>query len=140
MRAALEGLQAENQRREDTDAKTVALLGYDSWWLKTEQASGGGERALRKADMLDELEQDRYFVVLMAYDFQEMTRKKSKLLWELHMSVREHSNEFDKRLPGMAADAAAFLGRDSGGLNHLALPEGRVDIGPVRSLGEAPSK
>jgi hypothetical protein len=140
MRAALEGLQAENQRREDTDAKTVALLGYDSWWLKTEQASGGGERALRKADMLDELEQDRYFVVLMAYDFQEMTRRKSKLLWEIHMSVREHSNEFDKRLPGMAADAAAYFGRDSGGLNHLVLPEGHVEVGAVKSLGEVPGR
>jgi hypothetical protein len=140
MRAALEGLQAENQRREDTDAKTVALLGYDSWWLKTEQASGGGERALRKADMLNEIEEDRYFVVLMAYDFQAMTRRKSKLLWEVHMSVREHSNEFDQRLPGMAAQAAAFLGRDSGGLNHLILPEGTVEIGAVRSLGALPEK
>jgi hypothetical protein len=68
-RAALEGVQAEDQRRENDDARTVALLGYDSWWLKTEQASGGGERALRKKDMLDELEEDRYFVVLMASDF-----------------------------------------------------------------------
>jgi hypothetical protein len=141
MRAALEGLQAEEQRREDTDAKTVALLGYDSWWLKTEQASGGGERALRKRDMLDEIEEDRYFVVLMAYDFQEMmSRKKSRLLWEAHISIREHSNEFDKRLPGMIAEASPFFGRDSGGLTHFSLPDGKVEVGPVRSLGEVTGK
>ena len=141
MRAALEGLQAEDQRREDADAKTVALLGYDSWWLKTEQASGGGERAFRKKDMLDEIEEDRYFVVLMAYDFQNMmNKKKPKLLWEAHISIREHSNEFDKRLPGMIAEASKYFGRDSGGLNHFYLPEGHVDVGQVKSLGEVAGK
>jgi hypothetical protein len=141
MRAAVEGLQAEEQRREDSDAKTVALLGYDSWWLKTEQASGGGARALRKKDMLDEIEEDRYFVVLMAYDFQNMmNRRKPKLLWEAHISIREHSNEFDKRLPGMIAEASKYFGRDSGGLNHFYLPEGNVEIGSVKSLGEVQGK
>jgi hypothetical protein len=134
-RAALEGLQAEDQRRENNDAKTVALLGYDSWWLKTEEASGGGERALRKKDMLDELEEDRYFVVLMAYDFHAMTKHKSKLLWEAHISIREHSNEFDKRLLAMVTEAAPFFGADSSGLQHLVLPEGKVEVGPVKSLG-----
>ena len=134
-RAALEGVQAEDQRREDTDAKTVALLGYDSWWLKTVEASGGGERAFRKKDMLDELEEDRYFVVLMAYDFQAMTKKKSKLLWEAHISIREHSNEFDKRLEAMVTEASPFFGRDSRGLQHQELPEGKVELGQVKSLG-----
>jgi hypothetical protein len=139
-RAALEGLQAEDQRRENNDAKTVALLGFDSWWLKTEEASGGGERALRKKDMLDELEEDRYFVVLMAYDFQAMTRKQSKLLWEAHISIREHSNEFDKRLLAMVSEAAPFFGADSGGLQHLILPEGKVEVGTVKSLGVVDGK
>jgi hypothetical protein len=139
-RAALEGLQAEDQRRENDDAKTVALLGFDSWWLKTEQASGGGERALRKKDMLDELEEDRYFVVLMAYDFQAMTKKRSKLLWEAHISIREHSNEFDKRLLAMVTEASPFFGADSRGLQHQVLPEGNVEVGPVRSLGVVDGK
>jgi hypothetical protein len=139
-RAALEGVQAEDQRRENNDAKTVALLGFDSWWLKTEEASGGGERALRKKDMLDELEEDRYFVVLMAYDFQAMTKRKSKLLWEAHISVREHSNEFDKRLLAMVTEAAPFFGADSTGLQHLTLPDGKVEVGPVRSLGVVDGK
>jgi hypothetical protein len=134
-RAALEGLQAEDQRRENDDAKTVALLGYDSWWMKTEEASGGGERVLRKKDMLDELEEDRYFVVLMACDFQALRKKHQKLLWEAHISIREHSNEFDKRLLSMVTQASPFFGADSRGLQHLVLPDGKVEVGPVRSLG-----
>jgi hypothetical protein len=141
MRVAMTGLESEQQQRENLDAKTVALLGYDSWWLATESASGGGERAYRKADMLNEIEEDRYFVVLMAYDFQEMmNRKKSRLLWEVHMSIREHSNEFDKRLESMLANASPYFGQDSGGLNHVELPDAHVEVGQVKSLGEVPGK
>jgi hypothetical protein len=135
MREALAIVNTENQRREDTDVRIVTLLGYDSWWLATESASGGGERAFRKKDMLDEVEEDRYFVVLMAYDFRAMSQKKKKLLWEAHLSMREHSNEFDKRLPDMLEKASAFLGQNSSGLQHVDLPRGSVTIGPVRSLG-----
>jgi hypothetical protein len=135
MRADLEGLQAEEQRREDADVNTATLLGYDWWWLSTVAASGGGERALRKKDMLDELEQDRYFVVLMAYDFQAMTKHRSKLLWEAHISISEHSNQFDQRLATMVTEASQYFGADSRGLQHEALPDGKVDVGPLRNLG-----
>jgi hypothetical protein len=136
MRSAIAGLQAEDQRREDTDMKTAALLGYDSWWTATNYAAGGGVRAYQKKDMLDELEEDRYFVVLMAYDFQELLgKKKSTLLWEAHISIREHSNQFDKRLAAMMDESSPFFGADSQGLHHLALPDGKVEVGPVKSLG-----
>jgi hypothetical protein len=92
-----------------------------------------------KADMLNELEEDRYFVVLMAYDFQAMKHEKSKLLWETHISIREHSNAFDERLLGMVSGAAGFFGRDSGGLKHLGLPAGKVLVGDVKSLGVVPA-
>jgi hypothetical protein len=140
MRDSVEQLQAEQSKRENVDAKLVAILGYDSWWLTTESASGGGERAFRKQDMLDELEEDRYFVVLMAYDFQEMVKKKkSKLLWEAHISIREHSNQFDQRLETMVNQASQFFGSDSKGLNHFDLPVGKVEVGAVKSLGVVPS-
>ncbi len=88
--------------------------------------------------MLNELEEDRYFVVLMAYDFQAMKHKQSKLLWETHISIREHSNAFDARLLGMVAGAAGFFGRDSGGLKHRDVPEGQVLLGAMKSLGVVP--
>jgi hypothetical protein len=141
MRDAAEQLEVEQQQRENIDAKTVALLGYDSWWLDTESASGGGERAFRKQDMLNEIEEDRYFVVLMAYDFQEMAKKKKpKLLWEAHISIREHSNQFDKRLEAMVTEASRYFGSDSKGLDHFELPEGKVEVGEIKSLGVIPAR
>jgi hypothetical protein len=135
------GVQAENQRREDTDMRNATLLGYDSWWIATNSAMGGTPLGLRKADMETELEEDRYFVVLTAFDYQMLVKqKKQKFLWEVRFSIREHGTAFDSRLAGMAAQAAEYFGRDSGGLKHVDLPEGKVEIGPVRSLGVVTQK
>jgi hypothetical protein len=95
----------------------------------------------RKADMRAELEEDRYFVVLTAFDYQKLVKeKKSKFLWEVRFSIREHGNQFDKRLPAMIAIASDYFGRDSQGLHHVDVPEGKVEIGPVESLGVVPQK
>jgi hypothetical protein len=135
------GIQQENQRREDTDMKTATLLGYDSWWVSANAAMDGTAMGRRKADMRAELEEDRYFVVLTAFDYQKLVKdKKSKFLWEVRFSIREQGNQFDKRLPAMIALASDFFGRDSAGLHHVDVPEGKVEIGPVRSIGVIPSK
>jgi hypothetical protein len=135
------GVQQENQRREDQDMKTATLLGYDSWWVSANAAMDGTAMGLRKADMRAELEEDRYFVVLSAFDYQKLVKdKKSKFLWEVRFSIREHSNQFDKRLPAMIALASDYFGKNSNGLQHVEVPEGRVEIGPVKSLGVLPQK
>jgi len=135
------GIQQENQRREDTDMKTATLLGYDSWWVSANAAMDGTAMGRRKADMRAELEEDRYFVVLTAFDYQKLVKeKKSKFLWEVRFSIREHGNQFDKRLPAMIAIASDYFGRDSQGLHHVDVPEGKVEIGPVESLGVVPQK
>ncbi len=91
--------------------------------------------------MLNELEEDRYFVVLMAYDFQLLLKqKKHKLVWETRFSMREHVNAFDKQLPAMVLGASKYFGKDSNGLIHDTIPEGRVDVGDIKSLGEVPAK
>jgi hypothetical protein len=138
---SLAAVSAENQRREDIDRRTAALLGYDSWWASTIQDSGGTGLGYRKQDMLNELEEDRYFVVLTAIDYQVLVKeKKSRMLWEARFSIRERGNQFDRRLAGMAEKASGYFGRDSGGLHHEDLPEGKVEIGPVKSLGVVPDK
>jgi hypothetical protein len=132
----LSAVQAENQMREDTDMRTATLLGYDSWWISVNSAMGGSPLGRRRMDMEDELEEDRYFVVLTAFDYQKLAKeKKSKFLWEVRFSIREHGTAFDDRIKGMAELASDYFGRDSGGLHHDTIPEGKVEIGPVESLG-----
>jgi hypothetical protein len=91
--------------------------------------------------MFDELENNRYFVVLMAYDFQLLYKeRKHKLLWETRFSIRQMHHEFAEDLPAMAHYASQYFGRDSKGLIHGDVPLGRVDVGAVQSLGTIPVK
>jgi hypothetical protein len=138
---AIREVQRENHRRDLTDARNAMMLGYDSWWNTAFEAQSGTPLELRKRDMLNELEEDRYFVVLLAYDFQLMRQKKQRvLLWETRFSIRQHVNQFNKALPAMALEASKYFGQDSGGLVHDTLPEARVDIGEVKNLGEVRPK
>ena len=138
---AIAAVQAENRQRDLADRRNAMMLGYDSWWNATFDAQNGTALEVRKQDMLNELEEDRYFVVLMAYDFQLLEKeKKHKLLWETRFSIRERNNQFDKQLASMASEASKFFGKDSRGLNHDPLPEGRVELGEIRDLGTVSGK
>jgi len=138
---AIAAVQAENRMRDLTNRRNAMMLGYDSWWEAVYDAPNGSALELRKRDMLNELESDLYFVVLMAYDFQLLWKeKRHKLLWETRFSIDERHNEFDRQLARMALDASKYFGRDSKGLTHELLPEGRVDIGEVKNLGAVPQK
>jgi hypothetical protein len=96
---------------------------------------------VRRDDMVAEIEENRYFVVLMAYDFQILWKqKKHKLLWETRFSIRQRHHNFDKDLPSMAQYASQYFGQDSHGLVHKEIPQGHVDIGEVKSLGSVPDK
>ena len=139
MLTALGAVAAENNLRDQENIRNVRMLGYDSWWEDTKQFEDKGFGLdYRRQDLIDEVESNRYFVVLMAYDFQLLWKhKQHKLLWETRFSIRQMHHEFDKDLPAMAQYASKYFGQDSHGLVRKEIPLGRVDIGEVKSLGEA---
>jgi hypothetical protein len=120
--------------------RNAMLMGY----AEDLRASIGLDRnplGWRRKDLFDDLRQNRYFVVMMAYDFQLMWREKEhKLLWETRFSLREFGHDFGRELPAMAAYASRYFGQPSHGLVRTLVPEGRVDIGEVKSLGAVPEK
>jgi len=123
---------AENRARDQANALNAQLLGFDSEW-NASASYVGTPREFRRQDLVNELETSRYFVVLMAYDFQMMWKqKKHKLLWETRVSIRQQHHEFDKELLAMAQHASPFFGRDSHGLVRREVPQGRVDIGDIK--------
>jgi hypothetical protein len=140
MTSAMSLVAAENHSRDLMDAKNASLLGYDSWWDATSD-SRGTPLEHRRQDMIDELEHDRYFVIIMAYDFQKMWKQKQhNLLWETRFSVRQRGIDFEKALPLMAKNASKYFGRDSHGLLHEDLPDGHVEVGPLETLGTIAAK
>jgi hypothetical protein len=137
---ALAAIEAENRIRDKDDALNAAMLGYDSWWFSTANYRDTPLDIFRK-EMLEELETNRYFVVLMAYDFQLMWKqKKHKLLWETRFSVRQRGHNFDEDLAAMADSASKYFGQDSQGLVRTSVPFAHVEIGEVKSLCTVPDK
>jgi hypothetical protein len=135
MSSALSLVAAEDRSRDLMDSRNASLLGYDAWWDSTSDFKGTPLEH-RRQDMIDELEHDRYFVIIMAYDFQAMWKhKQHKLLWETRFSVRSRGVAFDKDLPLIVKSASKYFGKDSHGLLHEEMPEGRVDVGPLQTLG-----
>jgi hypothetical protein len=140
MTGAMAAVAAEDRERDVTNARNAAILGYDGAW---DEAAGykGTPLEFRRKELVDELEDKRYFVVLMAYDFQMMWKtRKAKLLWETRYSIREQGNDFSRQLAAMSKDAAQYFGRNSGGLMREKLPEGHVDIGEEKILAFGSAK
>jgi hypothetical protein len=138
--AAMAALQAQNAMNRRTDVQNARMLGYDSWWDATAGLEGT-PLDIRRQDMLEELEEARYFVILMAYDFQLLRKeKKHKLVWETRFSIRQRGNDFDQQLAAMAQYASRYFGQDTHGLVRKPLPETHVDLGEIKFLGEVPEK
>lgn len=138
--ASLSVAGAENQTRDQANMRNAAMLGYDSEWNELTSGLSGPAHDFRKSSMVAELEEDRYFVVLMAYDYQLLVReKKHKLLWETRFSIRQHNHAFNQQLASMAVQASSYFGLDSNGLARKLLPEGHVEVGDVKNLGVVPA-
>jgi hypothetical protein len=118
--------------------RNAMLLGYAED-LRTTIGLDRTPLGWRRKDLFGDLRSNRYFVILMAYDFQLMWKdKKHKLIWETRFSLPETGHDFGRELPMMAKYASRYFGRDSHGLVRELVPEGRVEIGDVQSLGSVP--
>jgi hypothetical protein len=136
--AEMASVLAENWRRDQGDARNAMLLGYDTALSETD---GVGSTPLThyRDDLIAEIEEDRYFVVVMAYDYQALWKhRKHSLLWVTRISVRAQGTNFTRVLPSMVSYASQFFGVSSNGLLRRPIPEGRVDIGEPKSLGTLP--
>jgi hypothetical protein len=133
------------------DARNAQLLGFDSERAVAAQSdhssaffgrsfSMGLVRNLHAA-VFDSLEVDRYYVILRAFDFQlAWKQKRLKLLWETRFSLSARLHDFEKEVPEMTQYASTYFGQDSHGLLRSPVPEGHVEIGAVKSLGNVPEK
>ena len=115
-----------NSSRDNNNLRNARILGYGAElrraWENPLFSSSG--------DLIHELEADRYFVVLKAYDFRTAaTQKKLKLLWEVRFSIGAQGNRFDEQLAGMAKSASRYFGENVQHLARQSVPEGKVEVG-----------
>jgi hypothetical protein len=129
-------IDLENARLLGFDSEKVFDLGYDD-----HANMMANIRREVYAGVMDAIEDDRYFVILRAYDFPMLWKQRqAKLLWETRFSLSQRHHDFRLDLPAMTQVAAEYFGKDSLGLVQKPIPEGNVDIGETKNLGEVPAK
>lgn len=129
----------ENDARDRANEHNARLLGY----LREINEHNGIQRWAGGGTYFDDLradiEEQRYYVVISAYDFREATEKNNlRLKWVTRVSVRTPGHAFDKQAAAMLASAHRYFGQESGKLIRQYVPEGRVEIGEAEVLGVAP--
>lgn len=140
---AIQIIEMQNRIRDRATAKTATLLGYAEELARTGDARQYAGVGNYRQDLLSDLEEDRYYVVLLAFDYRTLEKKKEhKLLWVTRFSLRARGHAFDRNLSDMARNAAKYFGRDSRGLQRQEIPVGKVEVGKaeVVELGVPPAK
>lgn len=127
-----------NKIRDQANESNARLLGYIDEVNRVNDPIGRGPDYYY--DLIGDLEDPRYYLIVTAFDFREMVeQKKQRLLWTTRVSIRAHGSAFDKDFAAMLAKAGRHFGQDSGGLLRRYDPKGRVDIGDLEVIGMAPT-
>lgn len=126
--------------RQMTSQRNAALLGYQRTLEREEERFFASEE---ERTMKTELGEQRYLVVVMAYDLPRLRAKKgSRLLWVTRMSVRSIGHNFGAALPAMVRTAAPVLGTQQSELVRvrLGIETGKteVNIGDAIVVGNEP--
>jgi hypothetical protein len=122
-------------------ASVGSLLGY----------TGTLARERRKVEvtevertLMSNLTEDRYFVILQAYDFPSLLGGHGrKLLWTAHMSIRSAGMNFTLALPRMGQIASDLYGRNEDDVITSKFSQDKratVEIGPITILGQGGDK
>lgn len=125
-----------DRARHQANAYNAALLGFapDMADLHSSELVGGPQRLLLD-DLEDEIESERYFVILQAYDFPELIQNKAKrILWMTRFSIRAKGRQFDQEFANMTNAASKVFGIKSNRLSRGLLP-GDTSLGEIEVVG-----
>jgi hypothetical protein len=117
--------------------RNAVLLGY-ARDLGRQDGTDGGYVDTRRQLLLTELAEERYFVVLQAFDYKSVQKGgQPKLRWVTRLSVRTYGNNFREALPVLAQAGSHVFGRQVNSLVHLKanLPRGQVSLRELQILG-----
>lgn len=125
-----------NKARDEANVRNAKLLGYMQEINAAngvQRFAGGGDKY---NDLIGDIEESRYYVVISAYEFKSTVReKKPKLQWVTRVSIRTPGNSFEERMTTMVSNASRYFGRESGRLVRQYEREGTVDIGEATVVG-----
>jgi hypothetical protein len=125
--------------RRDANEFNAKLLGYVEEINRhdTPAQFAGAGTALH--DLNSDLENERYFFVISAYDFPTAAKTgQRKLLWATRVSIQAQGNKFNEAAGLMLSKASKYFGQNSGRLVQEFEREGKVNLGELKFIGVVP--
>ncbi len=111
---SLQQMSTSGMTRAGAVNRNATLLGYKPF-LERERAKPVVSATEETLD--GELNEERYFVVLIAYDYQRLRQeKKGRPLWVTRLSIRSPGNNFTEAMPALALAGADVFGKQIDGL------------------------
>jgi len=132
-----------NAVRDQVSRRNARVLGYKDAVSGLLGVDWVGSIRTRAHDLIDEVEERRYWVALVALDFAAARKeKKIKLLWSIRYNMASQGSDFTTALPQMTNFASKYFGRDTHGLwsPSLTPPEGEVKLGELKILPDEATK
>jgi hypothetical protein len=115
------------------DARNAEILGFTDALVRTSPNSLGRDA------LMAELEQDRYYVVFLAFDSSASgDAAKRPLLWQVRVSIPAAQNSIENAFPEMVRIASQYLGRNSRGLVNRRLDGGEASVGDPKANNPQP--
>jgi len=115
------------------------LLGYGQQLSQRQAQASANHVSTDEMNLLQNLGDERYFVILMAYDYRTMKKGiRPKLLWSTRFSMQGPGNKFTTALPIMSRVAADYFGHATGvkSVTISRMPEGKVEVGMPSVVGD----
>jgi hypothetical protein len=129
---------AENRARDQINLPNAKLLGYLDEINEADGIQRWAGAGDRYNDLIADVEESRYYIIISAYDFPALVKNgKKTLLWTTRVSVRSPGNRFDDSVMAMMKSAAKYFGQNSGRLIRGEESKGTVEMGDVKFIGEA---
>jgi len=122
--------------RIEADRRNANLLGYTAELRYRDNPSLYAGAGTAYYDLMEDIESERYYVAVTAYDFQEALQHNHKMgLWRTVASIDARNNRFDERLMTMVEKASGYFGRDSGHLIREFQYTPHINYGELKTLG-----
>ncbi|MSU68365.1 MAG: hypothetical protein CK548_08750 [Opitutia bacterium] len=96
-----------------------------------------------REDILQNMRDDRYFVIVSAYDFDAAKEKKKVLLWQAKMSTPSNRVSLAEVIPSMITAGGPRFGRETKLPESVTAPlakEGKVEVGTPVVVPDGPDK
>jgi hypothetical protein len=136
---ALTQMSMSDDMRRQADQNNAQMLGYVEEINRLNNPTQFGGAGTAFHELIDDIENERYFFVISAYDFPTAVKTgQRKLLWVTRVSIQAQGNRFNETAPYMLAKASKYFGEDSGRLIRQFDREGKVTLGELQVVGVVP--